>query len=172
VSKAPDAEVYEILQLVPQPQGSTQDAGVASMQKAGFRFVRGERTTIGGLEAHIGEYEGMIEGLGEVRSRAAHIRHGDNLYMVAGLAPPQAFGKYDSAITSSLRSFRPLSASEAEAIKPNRIAVITARAGDTWQSLAARSAGAITAASLAAMNHTDAGSPPQAGTLVKVVVAG
>jgi len=173
VSKAPDAEVYEILQLVPQPQGGSVEAvGVASMQKAGFRLLRGERTTISGLEAHIGEYDGMIEGLGEVRSRAAHIRHGDNIYMIAGLGPVQAFGPFDGAVASSLRSFRPLSANEAEAIKPSRIAIVTARAGDTWPSLAARSAGGITAAALAAMNHAEAGAPPQAGTLIKVVVAG
>ena len=173
VAKAPDADVYEILQLVPQPQGaSVQDIGVASMQKAGFSLVRGERTTIGGLEAHVGEYVGQVDGMGEVHCRAAHVRHGDNVYMIAGLGPAQAYARFDGAVTSSLRSFRPLSASEAEAIRPNRIDIVTARAGDTWQSLAARSAGAVTPTTLAAMNHTDAGSPPQAGTLIKVVVAG
>jgi predicted Zn-dependent protease len=173
VSKAPDAEVYEILQLVPQaPSGAVQDVAVANMQKAGFRLVNGERATIGGLDAHIGEYEGQIEGLGDVRSRAAHIRHGDNVYMIAGLAPPEAFARFDGAVSSSLRSFRPLSASEADAIKPSRVAIVTVRAGDTWQSLAARSGGAVTAASLAAMNHADAGSPPRAGAQIKVVVAG
>jgi predicted Zn-dependent protease len=46
------------------------------------------------------------------------------------------------------------------------------RPGDTWQSLAGRSGGAITAAALAAMNHADGGAQPQAGAQVKVVVAG
>jgi predicted Zn-dependent protease len=108
VSKAPDADVYEILQLVP----------------------------------------------------------------VAGLGAPQAFAQFDGAITASLRSFRPLSAAEADAVKPSRIALATVRAGDTWQSLAARSAGAITPAALAAMNHAEAGAPPQVGAQIKVVVAG
>jgi predicted Zn-dependent protease len=173
VSKAPDADVYEILQLVPQaPAGSVEDAAVANMQKAGLRLVRGERATIGGLDAHVGEYEGQIEGLGEVRSRAAHIRHGDSVYMIAGLGAPQTFDRFDRAITSSLRSFRTLSAGEADAIKPSRIALATVRAGDTWQSLAARSDGAVTPAALAAMNHAAAGSPPPAGAQIKVVVAG
>ncbi len=173
VSKAPNAGVYQILQLVPQPQGSSVEAiGVASMQKAGFRLVRGERATLAGLEAHVGEYDGMIEGVGEVRSRATHVRHGDNVYMIAGLAAPSLFAEYDAAFTTSQRSFRPLSASEADAIKPARIALYTVRSGDTWQSLAARSAGAVTAAALAAMNHADAGSQPPAGAQIKVVVAG
>jgi predicted Zn-dependent protease len=173
VSKAPNADVYEILQLVMQPQGtSVQDIAVASMQKAGFRLLGGERATIAGLDAHVGEYEGMIEGLGAVRSRATHLRHGDNVYMIAGLAAPGIFGQYDGAFGTSQRSFRPLSASEADAIRPARIAIYTVRAGDTWQSLAGRSAGAVTAAALAAMNHAEPGSQPQAGAQVKVVVAG
>jgi predicted Zn-dependent protease len=173
VSKAPDADVYELLQLVTQPQGaSVEDIGVASMQKAGFRLVRGERATIAGLDAHVGEYEGMLEGLGAVRSRATHLRHGDKVYMIAGLAAPNLFAQYDPAFGASQRSFRELSAGEADAIKPSRIAVYTVRPGDTWQSLAGRSAGAITAVALAAMNHAEAGSPPQAGAQIKVVVAG
>jgi len=173
MSKAPNADVVQILQLVPQPQGSSVEAiGVASMEKAGFRLVRGERATLAGLEAHVGEYDGMVEGLGQVRSRATHVRHGDNVYMIAGLAAPGLFSEYDTAFTTSQRSFRPLSASEADAIKPARIALYTVRPGDTWQSLAARSAGAVTPAALAAMNHAEAASQPQAGAQIKVVVAG
>jgi predicted Zn-dependent protease len=167
VSKAPNADVYEILQLVSQPQGSSvQDVGVASMQKAGFRLVRGERATIAGLDAHVGEYEGMIEGLGEVRSRATHLRHGDNVFMIAGLAAPSLFAQYDGAFLTSQRSFRPMSASEADAIKPARVSLYTVRSGDTWPSLAGRSGGAVTAAALAAMNQSTAGSTPQAGTQI------
>jgi predicted Zn-dependent protease len=172
-SKAPNADAFEILQLVPQPQGSSvEEIGVASMQKAGFRLVRGERASIAGLEAHAGEYEGMIEGLGAVRSRATHLRHGDNVYMIAGLAAPNLFAQFDGAFTTSQRSFRPISASEADAIKAARIALYTVRSGDTWTSLAGRSGGAVTAAALAAMNHAEAGAQPQAGTQIKVVVAG
>jgi predicted Zn-dependent protease len=173
VSKAPNADVFEILQLVPQPQGSSvEEIGVASMQKAGFRLVRGERATIAGLDAHVGEYEGMIEGLGEVRSHATHLRHGDSVFMIAGLAAPSLFAQYDAAFGTSQRSFRALSAGEADAIKPARIALYTVRPGDTWQSLATRSAGAVTPAALAAMNHVEAGAQPPVGTQIKVVVAG
>ena len=173
VAKAPTADVFEILQIVPQPQGSSvEEVGIAGMQKAGFRLVRGERASIAGLDAHVGEYEGMIEGLGPVRSRATHLRHGDNVYMIAGLAAPNLFAQFDGAFATSQRSFRPISASEADAIKSARIALYTVRSGDTWQSLASRSGGAVTAAALAAMNHAEAGAQPQTGTQIKVVVAG
>jgi len=92
--------------------------------------------------------------------------------VLTGLAAPSLFAEYDAAFTTSQRSFRPLSASEADAIKPARIALYTVRSGDTWQSLAARSAGAVTPAALAAMNHVEAGSQPAAGAQIKVVVAG
>jgi predicted Zn-dependent protease len=45
------------------------------------------------------------------------------------------------------------------------------RAGDTWASLAERSAGAVKPASLAVMNHAAANSQPPVGTQIKIVVA-
>jgi predicted Zn-dependent protease len=173
MAQAPKGDGFVLLQLVSQPQGSSiQDVAIASMQQAGLPHVRGERTTIGGLEAYVGTYQGLIEELGQVASRAGHIRYGDNVYVIAGLAPPAAFDQHASAFDATIRSFRSLSAAEAAAIKPARIELYAARAGDTWAALANRSGGAITAAALAAMNHTDVGAAPRAGTQLKIVVAG
>jgi len=77
-----------------------------------------------------------------------------------------------SAASGRDRTEAALAGAEGEAIKPSRIAIHTVRSGDTWQSLAGRSAGAVTPAALAAMNHAEAGAQPQAGTQIKVVVAG
>jgi predicted Zn-dependent protease len=173
MAQAPNGDGFVLLQLVQQPQGSAiQDVAIASMQQAGLQQVRGERTTIGGFEAYVGTYQGVVEGLGQVGSRAGHIRSGDNVYVIAGLAPPQAFDQHAAAFDATIRSFRSLSATEAAAIRPARIELYTARDGDTWASLANRSGGAITATSLAAINHTDAGAAPRAGTQLKIVVAG
>ena len=173
MAQAPKGDAFVLLQLVQQPQGSSiQDVAVASMQQAGLPHVRGERTTIGGFEAYVGTYQGVIEGLGQVASRAAHLRYGDNVFVIAGLAPPEAFEQHAGAFDSTLRSFRSLSAAEAAAIKPARIELYTARDGDTWGALAERSGGAITPATLAAMNQTDASAAPRAGARLKIVVAG
>src|SRR5262245_56834893 len=76
VAKAPDADVFMLLQSVSKPQGSNvQDVALGSMQGAGLRQVEGMRTTINGLDAYVGVYEGQIQGLGNVSSRAAHISH-------------------------------------------------------------------------------------------------
>ncbi|MGH6691238.1 MAG: M48 family metalloprotease, partial [Gammaproteobacteria bacterium] len=46
VAKAPNADVFLVLQIVQQPSGSSvQDVALASMQGAGFRAVDGQRTT-------------------------------------------------------------------------------------------------------------------------------
>ena len=98
--------------------------------------------------------------------------HGKDVYLVAGLVAPNAFQQADSAFSASIRSFRPLSAAEAEDIRPDRVDLYVVRAGDTWQSIAERSGGAIKPATLAVMNNAAPGSQPQPGARIKIVVRG
>jgi predicted Zn-dependent protease len=173
VAKQPDADVFMLLQGVSKPQGqNVRDVAVSHMQAAGFRYMSGDRTTINGLDAFVGVYAGMIEGLGEVTSRAAHIAHGGAYYLVAGIVAPPGFDQVDRTFTAAIRSFRPLTAAEAEAIRPSRVDFYTVRAGDTWASLAERSGGAIRASTLAVMNHEDPSTEPRVGSRVRIVVAG
>ena len=173
VAQAPNAEVYMILQLVQKPQGrNVQEIALSSMQNAGFRAVDGERTTINGVEAFVGVYQGQIEGLGNVAVRAGHLVHGSNVYMLAGLTSPDVFRQADSAFIGAIRSFRPLSAAEAENIRPNRVDLYVVRQGDTWQGIAERSGGVVPPATLAIMNKSTPGSQPQPGARIKIVVGG
>ena len=173
MAKAPGADVYMILQLVEQPRGrNIQEIAGNSMGGAGFRTVRGERTTIDGLDAFVGLYQGTLEGLGAVTARAAHIDHGGKIYVIVGFAPPKIFEQSDAALSTSIRSFRRLSAAEAENVRPNRVDFYVVRSGDTWQSIADRSGGVITPATLAVMNNLSPGTPPQVGSRIKIVVGG
>jgi predicted Zn-dependent protease len=173
VAKAPDADVFMLLQGVTKPAGQTaRDVALAHMEAAGFRSVSGDRTTINGLDAFVGVYQGQIEGLGDVTMRAAHIAHGGSYYLVAGLVAPGTFEGVDGTFMTAIRSFRPLTAAEAEAIRPSRIDFYTVRDGDTWESLAQRSAGAIKPSTLAVMNHSSPDAAPRAGARIKIVVAG
>jgi predicted Zn-dependent protease len=138
----------------------------------GFRFVDGQRTTINGLDAFIGVYQGALEGLGNVTVRAAHIAHGNQIYMLAGLAPPQAFDQADGTLTQAIRSFRPLSAAEAENIRPNRVDLYVVRQGDTWEGIAERFGGVVTGQTLSVMNNSQPKDRPTPGARIKVVVAG
>jgi predicted Zn-dependent protease len=173
VAKAPDADVFMVLQGVAKPQGqNVRDVAASHMQAAGFRALQGDRTTISGLDAFVGSYEGKIEGLGDVTIRAAHILHGDAYYMVAGLVAPGGFAQNDRAFTAAIRSFRPLTAAEAGAIRPSRVDFHTVAAGDTWTSIAARSGGAVTPRALAVMNGVSPDSEPRVGARIKIVVGG
>jgi predicted Zn-dependent protease len=173
LAKAPDADVFLVLQLVQKAQGrNVQEVALASMQGAGFRPVDGQRTTLNGLDAFVGVYQGQMEGLGSVASRAAHIAHNNQVFLLAGIVPAQGFEQVDAAFVQTIRSFRPMSADEAENIRPNRVDLYTVRQGDTWSSIASRSGGVVNAQTLAIMNNSQTGAQPQPGSRVKIVVGG
>jgi predicted Zn-dependent protease len=173
VAKAPGAEVYMLLQLVEKPDGANlQEIAVRHMRSAGFEAVQGERTTINGRDAFLGGYEGQLQDAGPARIRAAHISHDGKIYMLAGLTSPNLFQQADSTFVTSIRSFRALTAAEAEAIRPHRIDLYVVRQGDTWAGLAERSGGAVRPATLAIMNNQAPSSTPAPGQRIKIVVGG
>jgi predicted Zn-dependent protease len=175
MAKAPDAEVYMLLQAVPMEAargGNIQDIAINSMESAGFRAVQGERTTINGIQSFVGVYQGQLEGGGTVAMRAAHIPHNGTVYLLGGLTSPDIFQQADGAFVSAIRTFRPLSAAEAEGIRPNRIDLYVVRQGDTWASLAEGNGNLITPSSLAIMNNAQPNSTPEVGSRIKLVVGG
>jgi predicted Zn-dependent protease len=162
-----------LLRGVDQPQGQNiQEIARDSMETAGFRITEGEAATISGLDAYLGVYHGQIEGLGAVAMRAAYIRNDGQIYLVAGIVPPDGFGQADGAFLASIRSFRRLSAAEAEGIRPNRVDMYVVRTGDTWQSIAERSGGVVAPETLAIMNQATLATQPQLGARIKIVVGG
>lgn len=173
MAKAPGADVYMLLEQVEMPRGNGVDnIARAQMENAGFRVLSGSRDRVNGLDAFIGLYQGSLEGLGDVRVRAAHIAHNGNVYLVAGFAAPKIFDPLDSAILTSIRSFKPLTADEAAAVHPNRIDIYVVRPGDSWQAIAERSGGVIKPSTLAVMNGAEPNSQPTVGSRIKIVVGG
>ena len=91
--------------------------------------------------------------------------------MMAGVAPADAYDGSEPALSSSIRSFRPLTAGEAESIHPNRINLYTARQGDSWQSIAERQGqGIVRPTTLAIMNGHPVNEQPRPGERLKIVV--
>jgi predicted Zn-dependent protease len=174
VSKAPDRNDFVLLELVSKPSGSLQRVAQSSMGEAGWRQIDGGMTEVNGLPAYVGTYQGTMQGLGPVVTRAAHVGYNDRVYVIAGLAPADDFRGVENEFNQAIRSFRPLSAAQAEDIRANRVELYTVRSGDTWDSIARRSAGAaaLTPATLAIMNGSAPGQPPRAGERIKIVVAG
>ena len=98
------------------------------------------------------------------RARGAHRARHATSTCSPGSRRRDVFQQADSAFLGAIRSFRPLSAAEAENIRPNRVDLYVVRAGDTWQSIA-RAIGRrrSTPATLAIMNNVDAGVAAAAG---------
>ncbi len=92
---------------------------------------------------------------------------------VLGVAPERVYQGVEPDFSDTIRSFEAMTAAEAAAIRPNRIALAVVRDGDTWESIAARAGeGLVKASTLAIMNHSPADRPPRPGERIKVVVAG
>jgi predicted Zn-dependent protease len=173
MAKAAGAEAYMLLEQVQMPRGNgVENVARAQMENAGFRILSGSRDRVNGLDAYIGLYQGSLEGLGNVRMRAAHVVHNGNVYLVAGFAAPNIFDPLDSAMLMSIRSFKALTPDEAAAVHPNRIDIYVVRPGDSWQSIAERSGGVIKPATLAVMNGAEPNSQPMVGSRIKIVVGG
>jgi predicted Zn-dependent protease len=183
LAQEPGTQHFMVLQEVEQPLGgqasrglssqSIADAAVAQMRRAGYTVVDGRVERINGNDAHVGLYRGNAKDVGRVMMRAAHIAIGRQLYVVAGFAPEQEFELVDRDILPAVQTFRQLNTAEASAIRPNRISFHEVKAGDSWQSIAARQGRSfVNAATLAIMNDRDVSTQPQAGDRVKIVVEG
>lgn len=151
--------------------GNLQQVAPASMAQAGWRQVSGARSTINGLEAYVGTYEGTANNT-PVIARAAHVRAGDQTYVIAGVAPSGDFNASERTFASTIETFRTLSPQEADRIQPNRVDFRVVRAGETWDAIAKSTGGTVKASTLAIMNGTEASIPPRAGDRIRVVVGG
>ena len=173
VAQEPGSGIYLVLQVVENPSGRTiEDIATRNMSGAGYREREGQATTIDGLDAYVGTYEGSASGMGRVLVRAAHIVNGRNTLFLAGIAAPQAFDRAERDFSAAIRSFRALTRGEAEDIRPNRVAFYIARAGDTWQSIAEHAGGGnVKASMLAIMNNHPIDDQPRAGERLKIVVS-
>jgi predicted Zn-dependent protease len=172
-AKDADQPHYMLFQLVDRPQGrDAREIAARAMTTAGFRQLEGQATQLNNVDAYVGLYQGQISGIGRVVMRAAHIVHGRQVFVLAGFAPEAEFGKIDRQVTESIRTFRAMSEREAAAIRPNRLDFYTVRAGDTWQSIAARGGNLVRATELAIMNHRAVNEQPEPGQRIKIVVEG
>lgn len=184
LAQEPGTEHYMVLQEVEPPrllrQGSggqggqsIADAAIAAMRSAGYSVVDGRMDRINGLEAHVGLYRGNAKDVGKVLMRAAHVAVGRQFYVVAGFAPEAEFEKVDRDILPAVQTFRQLSQAEASRVRPNKIDFYVVRAGDSWQSIAARQGrNFVSAATLAIMNDREVNVQPQPGDRVKIIVEG
>jgi predicted Zn-dependent protease len=153
--------------------GNLEEAVVQDMRRAGFKPVAGGATTINGLSAAQGTFQGRLRNVGDAGVLATYIRHASQVFRVLGVAPAGAFNSVGETFRKSARSFEPMSEAEAERIRPNVLRLYTVRSGDTWASIAkGPGEGIVNASTLAVMNGRSASEGPRAGEVVKIANEG
>ena len=168
----PSENTAIILQLAKKTSGSVEQTARTSMSNAGFREVEGGRAEIGGQPAYVGTYQGAMNNTA-VGLRAGYVQSGSQIYLIAGIAPAEAFRRVADPANRSIHSFRQLSTQEAERIQPHRVDFYVARAGDSWESIAkGPGGGTIKGSTLAILNGRETTTPPKAGENLRIVVRG
>ncbi|MBO6633758.1 MAG: M48 family metalloprotease [Parvibaculum sp.] len=100
----------------------------------GIRIGGLERFTVNGMRAATATTK-----IGDYNARLVAIEFSeDRVYRFLTGTLPQSRQQYDSAMRQMVMSFRKISAAEARAVKPLRIRIVTARAGDNIGTLASR----------------------------------
>ena len=173
VARQPGRDNYLLLTLAEDPADELPRIAEREMLAAGYRKRQGTPTSINGLDAYVGTWTGTGRGRAQVIAHVAYIRSGRSVYVLGGFAPADEFSYIDREVDESIRSFRALGRDEAEAIRPNRIAIYETRDGDTWQGIAQRAGdGLVLASTLAVLNGYPVYEQPTPGDVIKIVVPG
>lgn len=122
-------------------------------------------TTINGHEAVTARAQG-----GAYVFNVTVVRIGGRAYRFLTALPSSASGTLDQISSQVTSSFRILSAAEREALRPLRIRIVTARAGDTQASLASRMQGVDRAQDLfRLLNGLEGGGRVEPGERYKII---
>ncbi len=139
VAQEPGNKVFIVLRTIePRLGRSLEQAAQQHMRESGYKATDATLTTIGGMEALVGTYEGNASGIGKVMARGAHIVMGRSTFFIGGIASPDLYPRVSANFDRTVQSFRQMSQDEADAVEPNLVDFYTAREGDTWQSIAQR----------------------------------
>jgi predicted Zn-dependent protease len=141
------------------------DTAVASGWIDGVKTSAVEKMTINDLPAATAIAQGE-----QWSFRLGAVRLGDKVYRMI-FAAHALTPAVDQRFRASISSFRRLSPQEAAAVHPSHIEIVTARAGDTADSIAARMAVADRPLEhFLLLNGLEKGGPLQAGRRYKIVV--
>jgi len=175
VAQEPGNKVYMVLRTIERARGPTvlDRAAQDHMRKSGYKQTDSRMTTVNGLQALLGSYEGSASGIGRVMSRGAHVELGREIFFVGGIAPPDLFPRVSGDFDRAIQTFRQMSQAEADAVQPNLLDLYVVREGDSWQSIAQRAGGGLVSAlALATMNGHAIDAQPRPGDRIKIVVPG
>ena len=176
VAQEPGNKVYMVLRTIEQARGqqaALDRVAQDHMRRSGYKQTDAQMSTVNGLQALLGSYEGNASGIGRVMARGAHVPLAREIFFVGGIAPPDLFPRVSPDFDRAIQTFRQMSQAEADAIEPNLLDLYTVREGDTWQSIAQRAGGGfVSATTLAVINGHAIDAQPRPGERIKIVVPG
>ena len=109
---------------------------IARQWGKGLPLAQVERIFVNGMAAATGSGRMRIRsGARDIRLVAIRERR-DRIYRFLFITPPRLTGRLETELRRTTYSFRRLSPAEAQAIRPLRLRLVTARPGDTPESLA------------------------------------
>ena len=172
IAKNPAKELYLLFRMEDlNKKSSIAEIARNLSRKLGFSEMTGSATAINGLNAYVGTYAGRFEKLGEINARIAFIQAEDAIHYIIGFARPADFAAALPFFNAAIQSFRQISLSEAQTIKPSRIRLHTVKQGETidllCKALAKTPDDAKTLALINALDPKKALLKP--GTVIKVI---
>jgi predicted Zn-dependent protease len=159
--------------LVLELQGETgdpRDAAQRFAQANRLRLVSGREARIGGLPAYraLSQLDSQGQTLAVDLTWIAHPR---GMFRIAGAAPPARFERFQPLAAATARSFRSLEPDERASLHELRLAVVSARAGETLAALSDRTGNRWSAEETAVSNALVPDARLAEGDLVKIARA-
>ena len=156
--------------LLTAGRGATPDSAANAF--FGHQAVNGrpQRQQINGLPAIAGSFTAQTQSGQTVAGAAAFIAHRGLVYEVIGMATQTAWGRYQPAITATLRSFAPLTDPVILAVEPFRLDVVRVDRDATLVEFSRRFPSPVAAPALAVLNNVDSTAVLPRNSFVKRVV--
>ncbi len=160
------------IQLTIADAAGPEAAANQFLSQQGMRVGQSGRATLNGLPAILASFQAesqqqVLQGL------AAFVEHGGRTYQIIGYSPAAVYAGFDATFQQSLRSFGPLTDSQALDMQPRRVQIVTTQQAMSLSQFNQRYPSAVPLAEVAIINQIDdPSSPIPAGTSLKRVTEG
>jgi predicted Zn-dependent protease len=169
IAVAPNREAALVLELE-RPARSPREAAALFIRQNDLQVVEAGPVEITGAEGYRA-LVAMPSQRGAMAVDLTWIPFEGRIYRLTGLTNGSSYRPYQGAFASVARSFRGLTAQDLRGIREQRLRIVPANAGETLETLAARSRSSWKAEELAIANGLPQNVRLRAGQLVKVAVS-
>jgi predicted Zn-dependent protease len=129
-----------------------------------------ERESINGLQAVVSRFVAETE-QGNVQGHVAYLEYGGQTYQLLAFATTSAFGRYQNALSRSIRSFSRVTDQNVLNVRPERIDIVQLSRGMSLERFNSENPSTVPLPMLAWLNQVSQPSAPlESGRLIKRVV--